>query len=181
MEFTLTFHEQLWSNYFHCIVAFLSQAPSRLHNFPQDSINSSTATDLDVDWRTRAATLIWDMWSNLRESHRVHLLDGMVEPFVNMSFIPQPEVRETSFRILYDMMRCEYRQLLIHQTFQQVESALILKIVQGFEDGRGDENYQTIFEEIMTDLCQNDHDGLREPVIIILLSKFKDNIESMNR
>lgn len=91
----------------------------------------------------------------------------MVGTFLDMAFVPEPEVRKSTIPIFFDMMHCEFDQERLRKSFEQVEEELIRKIVEGFEGNKGDADFRDIFFETMVDLCQNNRTGLRESVGII--------------
>ncbi|XP_077322954.1 dedicator of cytokinesis protein 3-like [Lithobates pipiens] len=93
------------------------------------------------DMRVMMTYELFNMWQNLGE-HKYHFIPGMIGPFLGVSLVPQPEVRNIMIPIFHDMMDCEQRR---NGNFKQVEAELIDKLDTLVSEGKGDENYRELF------------------------------------
>ncbi|MXQ94398.1 hypothetical protein E5288_WYG001169 [Bos mutus] len=158
------FELQLWNNYFHLAVAFLTQESLQLENFssakrakilnktsqkPQERQDSYLALSavrpeqllvqgqeknpcvglfatlglsedlypsclsftsisaLYGDMRRQIGFEIRDMWYNLGQ-HKIKFIPEMVGPILEMTLIPETELRKATIPIFFDMMQCEF-------------------------------------------------------------------------
>lgn len=100
----------------------------------------------------------------------------MVGPFLEMTLIPETELRKATIPIFFDMMQAEFysskyefesfgdtKKNSSHMkgNFWNFENEMIAKLDILVEGGRGDENYKNMFYCIMTDLCSQ-HSNLKE-------------------
>ncbi|NXV72104.1 DOCK2 protein, partial [Atlantisia rogersi] len=151
-----SFELQLWNNYFHLAVAFLTQDSLQLENFSQAKRNSILAKYGDM--RARIGAAIRDMWYNL--GHRkIEFIPGMVGPILEMTLVPELELRKSTIPIFFDMMLCEYQ---LTKSFSRFEDEILRKLDSEVEGGRGDEQYKQLFESILLSCCQR-HPELAEP------------------
>ncbi|NXW47330.1 DOCK2 protein, partial [Nyctiprogne leucopyga] len=137
-----SFELQLWNNYFHLAVAFLTQDSLQLENFSQAKRNS--ILDKYGDMRAAIGASIRDMWYNL--GHRkIEFIPGMVGPILEMTLVPELELRKSTIPIFFDMMLCEHQ---LTQSFSRFEDEILRKLDSEVEGGRGDEQYKQLFESI---------------------------------
>ncbi|XP_043541484.1 dedicator of cytokinesis protein 5-like, partial [Chiloscyllium plagiosum] len=124
------------------------------------------------DMRKAMGFQIRDMWYNLGP-HKIKFIPGMVGPILEMTLVPEPELRRSSIPIFFDMMQCEYS---MNYSFHAFENELITKLDQEVEGGRGDENYKVILERMMTDLplLTFYKEKKREDIYIRYLYKLRD-------
>uniref|UniRef100_A0A452H6G6 Uncharacterized protein n=1 Tax=Gopherus agassizii TaxID=38772 RepID=A0A452H6G6_9SAUR len=117
----MDFEVQLWNNYFHLAVAFITQDSLQLEHFSHAK------------------------WYFLRQN-KICFIPGMVGPILEMTLIPEVELRKATIPIFFDMMLCEY-----HKTgeFKKFENEIILNLDHEVEGGRGDEQYMQLFESIL--------------------------------
>uniref|UniRef100_A0A8C8E9D6 Dedicator of cytokinesis 2 n=1 Tax=Otus sunia TaxID=257818 RepID=A0A8C8E9D6_9STRI len=147
-----SFELQLWNNYFHLAVAFLTQDSLQLENFSQAKRNSILAKYGDM--RAAIGASIRDMWYNL--GHRkIEFIPGMVGPILEMTLVPELELRKSTIPIFFDMMLCEY-QLTSNGGFRghRFEDEILRKLDSEVEGGRGDEQYKQLFESILLSCCR---------------------------
>ncbi|XP_055653409.1 dedicator of cytokinesis protein 2-like isoform X2 [Falco peregrinus] len=142
-----SFELQLWNNYFHLAVAFLTQESLQLENFSQAKRNSILAKYGDM--RATIGASIRDMWYNL----------GMVGPILEMTLVPELELRKSTIPIFFDMMLCEYQ---LTESFSRFEDEILRKLDSEVEGGRGDEQYKQLFESILLSCCRR-HPELAKP------------------
>lgn len=187
-RFTTPFDYQVWNNYFHCAIAFLTQDALQLENFSHNKRNKVIARYKDM--RRETGFEIRKMWFNLGQN-KIHFVPGMVGPFLEMTMIPEVELRKATIPIFFDMMQCEFysprKSSSIHQddcfvhnlemkgNFQEFENEMITKLDVLVEGGRGDQQYQELLQKTLYDLCENHaalHDaGIRFIKTVVRLMK----------
>ncbi|KAM9236926.1 dedicator of cytokinesis protein 2-like [Leptosomus discolor] len=151
-----SFELQLWNNYFHLAVAFLTQDSLQLENFSQAKRNS--ILDKYGDMRGTIGAAIRDMWYNLGR-RKIEFIPGMVGPILEMTLVPELELRKSTIPIFFDMMLCEYR---LTEGFSRFEDEILRKLDSEVEGGRGDEQYKQLFESILLSCCRR-HPELAKP------------------
>ncbi|XP_023601649.1 LOW QUALITY PROTEIN: dedicator of cytokinesis protein 1 [Myotis lucifugus] len=97
------FELQLWNNYFHLAVAFLTQESLQLENF--SSAKRAKILNKYGDMRRQIGFEIRDMWYNLGQ-HKIKFIPEMVGPMLEMTLIPETELRKATIPIFFDMMQC---------------------------------------------------------------------------
>lgn len=172
-SFFSPFDFHVWSNYFHCSIAFLIQPMLQLDQFNEHKKAIILARYKDIRYET--AQLIRTMWMNLSE-HKTRFVPQLVGSVLEMSLIPEVEVRKATIPIFFDMMQCEYymskhaiesfgdtkRNNLHHKAnFNDFEKEMIEKLDLMVEGGRGDHEYKELFYAIMIKLCR-EHNTLRD-------------------
>uniref|UniRef100_A0A8C3SCQ9 Dedicator of cytokinesis 1 n=1 Tax=Chelydra serpentina TaxID=8475 RepID=A0A8C3SCQ9_CHESE len=144
------FELQLWNNYFHLAVAFLTQESLQLENF--SSAKRAKILNKYGDMRRQIGFEIRDMWYNLGQ-HKIKFIPEMVGPMLEMTLIPETELRKATIPIFFDMMQCEF-----HSTrtvnFHMFENEIITKLDHEVEGGRGDEQYKVLFDKILLEHCR---------------------------
>ncbi|KAM9324829.1 dedicator of cytokinesis protein 1 [Gastrophryne carolinensis] len=142
------FELQLWNNYFHLAVAFLTQESLQLENF--SSTKRGKILNKYGDMRRQIGFEIRDMWYNLGQ-HKIKFIPEMVGPILEMTLIPETELRKATIPIFFDMMQCEFHST---RSFQMFENEIITKLDHEVEGGRGDEQYKVLFEKILLEHCR---------------------------
>uniref|UniRef100_A0A8B9GI24 C2 DOCK-type domain-containing protein n=1 Tax=Amazona collaria TaxID=241587 RepID=A0A8B9GI24_9PSIT len=132
------FELQLWNNYFHLAVAFLTQESLQLENF--SSAKRAKILNKYGDMRRQIGFEIRDMWYNLGQ-HKIKFIPEMVGPILEMTLIPETELRKATIPIFFDMMQCEFHST---RSFQMFENEIITKLDHEVEGGRGDEQYKRL-------------------------------------
>ncbi|XP_078232958.1 dedicator of cytokinesis protein 4 isoform X6 [Pogona vitticeps] len=97
------------------------------------------------DMRVTMGCEIFSMWQNLGE-HKVHFIPALIGPFLEVTLIPQPDLRNVMIPIFHDMMDWEQRR---SGNFKQVEAKLIDKLDSLMSEGKGDETYRELFNSIL--------------------------------
>uniref|UniRef100_A0A8D3CTP5 Dedicator of cytokinesis 2 n=1 Tax=Scophthalmus maximus TaxID=52904 RepID=A0A8D3CTP5_SCOMX len=115
------FEVQLWNNYFHLAVAFITQESLQLQHFSPTKRNKTLA------------------------NHKICFIPGMVGPILEMTLIPEEELRRATIPIFFDMITCEHAH---SGNFQKFEDEIILKLDHEVEGGGGDERYMQLLETI---------------------------------
>uniref|UniRef100_A0A8C3IKG0 Dedicator of cytokinesis 2 n=1 Tax=Chrysemys picta bellii TaxID=8478 RepID=A0A8C3IKG0_CHRPI len=127
---------QLWNNYFHLAVAFLTQDSLQLENFSQ--AKRTTILAKYGDMRATIGASIRDMWYNLGH-HKIRFIPGMVGPILEMTLVPELELRAPSSAVPQPGSRCPSPQF---------EDEILRKLDSEVEGGRGDEQYKQLFQSI---------------------------------
>ncbi|CAK8675724.1 unnamed protein product [Clavelina lepadiformis] len=142
-----SFQDQVWSNFFYLGVAFLTQESLQMEHFSHNKRQSMIKKYGDL--RCEMGYEIRVMWFNLGP-HKIKFIPGMVGPMLEMTLIPEPDLRKATIPIFFDMMQCELHSL---GNFKMFENEMITKLDALVEGGQGDQDYQTIFHEIMSEWC----------------------------
>ncbi|CAH1099777.1 unnamed protein product [Psylliodes chrysocephalus] len=159
------FEHDAWNNFFHCAIAFMTQEALQLDNF---SFNKKMRVlDLYKDMRVEMGFEIKSMWFNLGQN-KVQFVPSLVGLILEMTLIPEPELRKATIQIFFDMMQCEFYSSRyeiesygdtkrdsshIKANFSDFENEMIVKLDALFEGGKGDHDYKNMFHDIMVDLC----------------------------
>ncbi|KAF7653372.1 hypothetical protein LDENG_00083840 [Lucifuga dentata] len=151
------FEVQLWNNYFHLAVAFITQESLQLQHFSPTKRNKIQAKYGDM--RRLIGFAIRDMWYKLG-SHKICFIPGMVGPILEMTLIPEEELRRATIPIFFDMITCEHAH---SGNFLKFENEIILKLDHEVEGGGGDERYMQLLETILLD-CAAEKSTLRPQV-----------------
>lgn len=173
-HFFSPFEKVVWTTFFHCSIAFLTQPALQLDRF---KASKKTAILLRYeDIRRSTADEIRHMWEKLGE-HKPAFVPDLVGPILEMSLIPDEELRAATIPIFFDMMQCEWfssrlvpgsygdtKRCTAHAkgTFDDFEKEMIHKLDILVESGHGDAAYRQQFEAVMLALCRA-HSVLREP------------------
>ncbi|XP_068594591.1 dedicator of cytokinesis protein 5 [Brachionichthys hirsutus] len=167
------FKLQLWNNYFHLTVAFLTHKTLQLESFSQEKRNK--ILNKYGDMRKAIGFEMRDMWYNLGP-HKMRFIPGMVGPILEVTLVPEPELRKATIPIFFDMMQCEHN-FSLERTFQQFENELITKLDQEVEGGQGDEQYKVLLEKTLLEHCRR-HKYLSQSgeELALLLSSLLENL-----
>ena len=49
--------------------------------------------------------------------HKIHFIPSMVGPFLEITLVPEPDLRKATLNIFFDMIQCEFNA---HGNFKQV-------------------------------------------------------------
>uniref|UniRef100_A0A3Q2TB99 Dedicator of cytokinesis 2 n=1 Tax=Fundulus heteroclitus TaxID=8078 RepID=A0A3Q2TB99_FUNHE len=151
------FEVQLWNNYFHLAVAFITQESLQLQHFSHTKRNKILVKYGDM--RGLIGFAIRDIWYKLG-SHKICFIPGMVGPILEMTLIPEEDLRKATIPIFFDMISCEHAQF---GNFQKFENEIILKLDHEVEGGGGDERYMQLLETILLD-CTAEKSTLKPQV-----------------
>ncbi|KAM4577944.1 dedicator of cytokinesis protein 5 [Fundulus diaphanus] len=167
------FELQLWNNYFHLTVAFLTHKTLQLESFSQEKRNK--ILNKYGDMRKTMGFRIRDMWYNLGP-HKMKFIPSMVGPILEVTLVPEPELRKDTIPIFFDMMQCEHN-FSSARSFEKFENELITKLDQEVEGGRGDEQYKVLLEKILLEHCRR-HRYLSQSgeELALLLSSLLENL-----
>ncbi|XP_027270235.1 dedicator of cytokinesis protein 3 isoform X4 [Cricetulus griseus] len=150
-NFTETdFDFKVWNSYFSLAVLFINQPSLQLEIIT--SAKRKKILDKYGDMRVMMAYELFSMWQNLGE-HKIHFIPGMIGPFLGVTLVPQPEVRNIMIPIFHDMMDWEQRK---NGNFKQVESELIDKLDSMVSEGKGDESYRELFSLLLLEKVEQE-------------------------
>ncbi|XP_074051376.1 dedicator of cytokinesis protein 5 [Macrotis lagotis] len=168
-----SFELQLWNNYFHLAVAFLTHESLQLETFSQ--AKRTKMVKKYGDMRKEIGFRIRDMWYNLGP-HKIKFIPSMVGPILEVTLTPETELRKATIPIFFDMMQCEFNFSGNHN-FQMFENELITKLDQEVEGGRGDEQYKVLLEKLLLEHCRK-HKYLASSgeVFALLVSSLLENL-----
>ncbi len=165
------FEYQAWSNFFQCAVTFVTQPSLQMERFSENK--RERVQSLYKDMRKEMAMVVKSMWFNLGQQ-KIRFVPEMVGPFLEMTLIPETELRKATIPIFFDMMQCEYysskyrtengdvmmcdtrRDISMSKgNFKDFEREMIVKLDTMIEAGRGDEHYKALFRQIMMSHCSS--------------------------
>ncbi|XP_072524754.1 dedicator of cytokinesis protein 2 [Salminus brasiliensis] len=142
------FEVQLWNNYFHLAVAFITQESLQLQHFSPTKRNKILAKYGDM--RRLIGFAIRDMWYKLGVN-KICFIPTMVGPMLEMTLIPEEELRRATIPIFFDMMQCEHNHT---GHFKKFENEIILKLDHEVEGGGGDVRYMELLQTILLECAQ---------------------------
>ncbi|XP_014256869.1 dedicator of cytokinesis protein 3 isoform X2 [Cimex lectularius] len=151
-----SFDVQVWSNYFNLAVAFLTQPSLQVEKFSE--VKRENILSKYGDMRVKMGFQIIDVWSNLGE-HKINFIPSMVGPFLEITLVPEPELRKATLGIFFDMIQCEYK---VQGNFKKVESELIEKLDILISENKGDDEYRQLFNTILLERVQNEEPAWKE-------------------
>uniref|UniRef100_A0A3Q3DTZ1 Dedicator of cytokinesis 4b n=1 Tax=Hippocampus comes TaxID=109280 RepID=A0A3Q3DTZ1_HIPCM len=131
------FDYKVWDSYFYLSVLFINQPCLQLESF------SPSKRKKYGDMRVMMGCEIFSMWQNLE--HKLNFIPAMIGPFLEVTLVPQPDLRNVMIPIFHDMMDWEQRR---SGNFKQVEAKLIDKLDSLMSEGKGDETYRELFNSI---------------------------------
>ncbi|XP_066149763.1 dedicator of cytokinesis protein 3 isoform X2 [Euwallacea fornicatus] len=133
------FDKELWTNYFNLSVNYLTQQSLQLEQF--SDVKREKVIEKYGDMRVLMGFQILSMWSQLGEC-KLHFIPSMVGPFLEVTLVPEIELRKATLHIFFDMMECEQRA---RGNFRQVECELIDKLDILISENKGDDEYRRLF------------------------------------
>ncbi|XP_074643938.1 dedicator of cytokinesis protein 1-like [Tubulanus polymorphus] len=171
-RFSEPFEYQLWNNFFHCSISFLTQESLQLENFT--ALKQSKIISRYKDMRREAGFEIRSIWFNLGPNKTL-FIPGMVGPILEMTLIPEIELRKHTIPIFFDMMHNEFLQIeklrgggtKYKSNFKEVENEIITQLDVLVEGGRGDEQYRDLFYNIMRGYFENQQSMKEQGVIFV--------------
>lgn len=135
-----SFDSKLWTSYFSLSVSFLTQDCLQLENFSDRK--REAILDKYADMRVLMGFQILSMWEKLSDL-KIEFIPSMVAPFLEVTLVPEKELRTATLPIFYDMMDAEFKSV---GSFKSVESHLIdkLDMLVG-EENKGDDGFKQLF------------------------------------
>ena len=178
--FSSNFEYEVWNNFFICAISFLTQPNLQLETFSQ--MKKAKILSRYGDMRKQMGLEIKSMWFNLGQ-HKIKFIPSMVGHFLEMTLIPDIDLRTATIPIFFDMMQCEFysssRSSVIGSrsslssndgsergsnkgNFKEFETEIIAQLDgMVMEGGRGDGMYKDKFQSILSSQCEQ-HMALRE-------------------
>uniref|UniRef100_A0A8C1VWY7 Dedicator of cytokinesis 4b n=1 Tax=Cyprinus carpio TaxID=7962 RepID=A0A8C1VWY7_CYPCA len=138
------FDYKVWDSYFCLSVIFINQPCLQLETFSKKKYFYLGYLEYG-DMRVMMGCEIFSMWQNLGE-HKLNFIPAMIGPFLEVTLVPQPDLRNVMIPIFHDMMDWEQRR---SGNFKQVEAKLIDKLDSLMSEGKGDETYRELFNSII--------------------------------
>ncbi|KAI4460497.1 dedicator of cytokinesis [Holotrichia oblita] len=145
---TSYFDKELWTSYFNLAVDYLTQQSLQLEQFSE--VKREKIIERYGDMRVLMGFQILSMWSQLGEN-KLHFIPSMVGPFLEVTLVPELELRKATLHIFFDMMECEQKA---RGNFRQVESELIDKLDILISENKGDDEYRRLFNTMLLDRVQ---------------------------
>ncbi|XP_045138104.1 dedicator of cytokinesis protein 1-like [Portunus trituberculatus] len=157
------FREDVWSKIFLTSINFISQSSLQLENFTKSKRNKILGRYKDM--RKETALGVKGLWFSLG-MNKSRFVAGkecrvsLVGPFLQMTMLPDTELRKATIPIFFDMMQCEFyaarEKTRENETpkIKQLENEMLEKLDQLVESGHGDEHYRDMFKNIIGSLCQ---------------------------
>ncbi|MGH0181273.1 UNVERIFIED_CONTAM: hypothetical protein FKN15_006311 [Acipenser sinensis] len=146
------FELQLWNNYFHLAVAFLTQKSLQLENYSHVKRSAILYK--------QASRKGWPRYVSItNREHQISFIPDLVGPILEMTLVPHVELQRSTIPLFFDMMLCEYR---LTAKFSSFEDEIIKKLDSEVEGGRGDEQYKQLFQKTLLDCCKK-HPHLAKP------------------
>uniref|UniRef100_A0AAQ4Q285 Dedicator of cytokinesis 4b n=1 Tax=Gasterosteus aculeatus aculeatus TaxID=481459 RepID=A0AAQ4Q285_GASAC len=125
------FDYKVWDSYFYLSVIFINQPCLQLESFSPSK--RKKILEKYGDMRVMMGCEIFSMWQNLGE-HKLNFIPAMIGPFLEVTLVPQPDLRNVMIPIFHDMMDWEQRR---SGNFKQVEAKLIDKLDSLMSEVRG--------------------------------------------
>jgi len=178
--FSVYFEHDAWNNFFQCSISFLTQESLQVEEFSQMKRAKILATYGDM--RKQMGLEIKTMWFNLGQ-HKHKFIPSMVGNFLEMTLIPDIDLRNATIPIFFDMMQCEFysgatrhgsrlslnsissetSERATHKAnFKDFENEMISQLDHMvMEGGKGDGMYKDKFRDILMGQCEQ-HMALKE-------------------
>ncbi|RVE42057.1 hypothetical protein evm_013299 [Chilo suppressalis] len=159
---TITVIHSMWRDWFTAVASLATSSVLQLDTLPPGRKQRVLA--LYGDLRRSAASLLGEMWFGLGE-HKRSFIPCLVGPILEVSFLRDEEVRNTTIPLFFDMMQTEYSHSVASGEseghLKDVESELIDKLDVLVESGLGDSWWRAKFVSLCGALCGAAAGGLR--------------------
>ncbi|KAL4827247.1 hypothetical protein H8958_019672 [Nasalis larvatus] len=126
----------IWDSYFYLAVIFINQLCLQLEMFTPSK--KKKVLEKYGDMRVTMGCEIFSMWQNLGE-HKLHFIPALIGPFLEVTLIPQPDLRNVMIPIFHDMMDWEQRR---SGNFKQVGRSAPQKSWKSFSSPEASVNFQ---------------------------------------
>ncbi|XP_060079192.1 dedicator of cytokinesis protein 4-like [Ylistrum balloti] len=141
----------LWQHYFNLSVAFITQPSLQLEKYSE--AKRKKTKERYQDMRVPMGYQIQTLWEKLGNNQR-HFIPSLIGPLLEVTLVPENELRSATLPIFFDMMKCEQR---INGNFLLVENEMIEKLdVFITTCSKGDNQYRELFRKILLDKVQAD-------------------------
>ena len=109
------FEAPVWSLFFKCATTFIDQPTLQLETFMENK--KLKILDTYGDMRQIMGKELNKMWFNLGEN-KIHFVPDLVSDVLKIALIDQPDLREATIPIFFDMILCENTKNANFQMFQ---------------------------------------------------------------
>ncbi|XP_028418847.1 dedicator of cytokinesis protein 3-like [Dendronephthya gigantea] len=158
------FDYQLWSTYFHLAISFVSHEILDVQKYSE--AKRTKILEKYGDMRHVMGNELVRMWNCLGDLQS-HFIPSMIEPFLEMTLVSEPVLRQETLPLFCDMMHQEMKN---SGNITKVEEEFIDKLdVFLSRDGKGDKEYKELFEKILTEKVTRIRE-LREPGVLFVNS-----------
>ncbi|KAK2163113.1 hypothetical protein LSH36_85g03072 [Paralvinella palmiformis] len=140
----------LWTTYFNLAVTFLTQPCLQLESFSQAKCQMFLHKYGDM--RVTMGNKILSMWESLDE-HKLHFVPDMVSQILEVTLVPETELRKATLPILFDMMKCEQKA---EGSFRRVETELLDHLDILVNSHKGDPEYKQLFNTVLLEKVQTE-------------------------
>uniref|UniRef100_A0A3P9JKJ7 Dedicator of cytokinesis 3 n=1 Tax=Oryzias latipes TaxID=8090 RepID=A0A3P9JKJ7_ORYLA len=144
------FDFKVWNSFFSLAVLYINQPSLQLEAL--GPAKRKKTLDKYSDMRVIMAYELCSMWQKLGEN-KPHFIPGMMGPFLGVTLVPQPEIRNIMIPIFHDMMDWEQRK---NGNFKQVEAELMDKLDSMVSDGKGDDNHRELFSLLLLEKIEQE-------------------------
>jgi len=172
------FEAPVWSLFFKCATTFIDQPTLQLENFMENKKLKILNTYGDM--RKIMGKELNKMWFNLGEN-KIHFVPDLVSDVLKIALIDQPDLRESTIPIFFDMILCENAK---NANFQMFQDEFITKLDHFIgEDDLGNVDFLTTFNSIMMSNCEkNDLTAVQDSVVpfVEMTSKLIDILLDRN-
>ncbi|RXG50805.1 Dedicator of cytokinesis protein 1 [Armadillidium vulgare] len=167
------FVDIIWNNFFHTAVRFITQPSLQLQKFTPSKRNKILRRYKDL--RRETAKIVKKLWISLGQ-HKIRFIVrsgngySLIGPFLEMTMIPEFDVRRSTIPIFFDMMQCEFYSLKdknhsgppgmakgeekIKAKFDEFERDMLENLDHLIEGGCADDHYREVFIQLMKSLCK---------------------------
>uniref|UniRef100_A0A8C1WQJ6 Dedicator of cytokinesis 4 n=1 Tax=Cyprinus carpio TaxID=7962 RepID=A0A8C1WQJ6_CYPCA len=133
------FDFKVWESYFYLCIIFINQPCLQLEMFPPSK--RKKVLEKYGDMRVMIGCEI-----SACGDYKLNLIPTLIGPFMEVTLVPQLDLRNVLIPIFHDMMDCEQQR---SGNFKQVEAKLIDKLDGLMSEGKGDETYRELFNNIL--------------------------------
>ncbi|XP_026730070.1 dedicator of cytokinesis protein 1 isoform X2 [Trichoplusia ni] len=149
----------LCRTWFEAGACLATSQPLQLETLP--AARKQRLSSLYGDIRRGVADCLSEMWYSLDE-HKRSFIPCLVGPLLEVSFLKDEEVRNTTIPLFFDMMQTEYSHSVMHESpLKDLESEMIDKVDVLVEKGYGDTVWRVRFVSLCGALCGAAGGGLR--------------------
>ncbi|KAL4226980.1 Dedicator of cytokinesis protein 3 [Mactra antiquata] len=145
------FDLEIWKNYFGFAVAFITQPSLQLDRYTD--VKARKFKERYQDMRVLMGVQVESLWHALG-GHKSYFIPELVGPFLELTLVPEEEVRKVTLPIIFDMMECNQKR---HGHFKQVEAELMERLDYFLTQRHGgDVEYKDLFKNILLERVQSE-------------------------
>lgn len=142
------------------------------YQLPQHHISPKLISSATPLWEPEIFQFMLHLFPDSGE-HKISFIPSMVGPFLEVTLVPESELRKATLHIFFDMMECEQKY---HGNFKQVESELIDKLDILISENKGDDEYRQLFNTMWVPVTGHFFSHYQWLQIPTQLHKFNCNI-----